>query len=220
MTKSYFITGTDTGVGKTFVAAAMARRAVTMGRRVFAFKPIETGCALVDGKFVGADQEILAKAAGDWQTGSLRGVYRFALAVAPSVAADAEGRMIDLRAIDRALSEGKSSADLILVEGAGGWRVPISENLDMAGLAKRLHMPIVIVARAGLGTINHTLLTVEAVKRDGGVIAAIVVSELPTDDAELARSNCEQIQLRVDRRVVRFRGTETSSYDGSIDFLL
>jgi dethiobiotin synthetase len=167
LNRSFFITGTDTGVGKTFITAALARRAVGLGRRVFAFKPIETGCRKVDDQLVGEDQEIISKAAGDWQTGSLRGVYRFPLAAAPSVAAEAAGETIDLRAIDRALSEGKSRADLVLVEGAGGWRVPITASLDMGGLARRLHMPVLVVARAGLGTINHTLLTLEAAKRDG-----------------------------------------------------
>ncbi|MBS1119710.1 MAG: bioD1 [Deltaproteobacteria bacterium] len=214
MSRSYFVTGTDTGVGKTFVTAALARRAVELGRKVFAFKPIETGCARVGDQLVGDDQELLSKAAGDWQTGSLRGVYRLALAAAPAVAAEAEGRTIDLRAIDRALSEGKSRADLVLVEGAGGWRVPITSSLDMGGLARRLHMPVLVVARAGLGTINHTLLTLEAAKRDGCVVAAVILSERPEDSPEMARSNSEQIQLQCDRRIVRFRG------DHSLDFLL
>ncbi len=208
--RSYFVTGTDTGVGKTFVTAALARRGVELGKQVFAFKPIETGVAA--GRGLGEDQEILWEAAGSWQKGALRGVYQFALAAAPAVAAAAEGRTIDLRTIDLPMSNGTSKADVVLVEGAGGWRVPISESLDMAGLARRLHLPVLVVARGGLGTINHTLLTVEAVQREGCSIAAVIISERP-DDGPLVRSNCEQIQLRVKCRVVRYPAD-------SLDFLL
>lgn len=216
--RGYFVTGTDTGVGKTFVTTAIARLASSGGQRVFAFKPIETGvqpiapgirqdsdspstrpagagAAPTDAMFpLGEDQRALVDAAGNWQAGALRGVYQFALAAAPSVAAAAENRDIDLNRIEEVLARGSAGADLVVVEGAGGWRVPITETFDMGALAKRLGLPVLIVARAGLGTINHSLLTIEAVERQGCNIAALVLSVRPEDDIEFARGNAEQIR--------------------------
>jgi dethiobiotin synthetase len=201
----YFVTGTDTNVGKTYVTSALAARACRRGHKVFAFKPIETGC-LPDatGVLVGSDQQLLSTAAGGWQSGDARGVYRFPLPAAPLVAADRVGATVDLVEIERTLRGVIEEARpaLTLVEGAGGWRVPITPEADMSGLAARLGYPIIIVARASLGTINHSLLTVEAVERDGATIAAVVLSRHPSDDAVAAASNQHQIQRRWPGRVV------------------
>lgn len=193
--RGYFVTGTDTGVGKTFVTTALARLATSRGQRVFAFKPIETGVppATCPSR-LGEDQRALVDAAGGWQTGELCGVYQFDLPAAPSVAAAAEARTIDLDRIEQVLARGASDADLVLVEGAGGWRVPITDEVDMGELAIRLGLPVIVVARAGLGTINHSLLTIEAAERQGCSIAALVLSVRPDDDIEFARSNAEQIR--------------------------
>jgi dethiobiotin synthetase len=193
-----FVTGTDTNVGKTYVACALARRARARGHKVFAFKPIETGCTATDGGYLGADQELLAGAAGDWQTGALRGLYRLPLPAAPLVAAQQAGSAIDLDLVERTVREGaaRSGASWTLVEGAGGWRVPITPEADMAALARRLAFPVVIVARAGLGTINHSLLTLEAVERDSLLVAGLVLSRHETDDPAAAESNRVQIQRR------------------------
>jgi dethiobiotin synthetase len=198
MPSAYFVTGTDTGVGKTFVAVALARRARSNGRRVFAFKPIETGC---DGNS-GADQELLCEAAGGWQTGSLRGMYRLRRPVAPFVAAQEEGVEIDIGAISSCVRYGSSLADLTLVEGAGGWRVPLTSTADMGTLAAQLQLPVILVARATLGTINHTLLTVEAIVRDGCTLAGIVLSSRPGEDPAFTSSNADQIGRRWDGRIV------------------
>ncbi|HEX7840044.1 MAG TPA: dethiobiotin synthase [Kofleriaceae bacterium] len=195
----YFVTGTDTDAGKTHVACALVRLAVARGHRVFAFKPIETGCATgPSGEYIGTDQERLAVAAGDWQHGPLRGVYRFPLPAAPLVAAEAAHDTIDLALIERTARDGakQGGASLTIVEGAGGWRVPITLDADMGDLARRLGLPVLIVARARLGTINHTLLTIEAVERDGLSLAAIVLSQREDDGPEAARSNLHQIQRR------------------------
>ncbi len=189
-----FITGTDTGVGKTFVTCTLARLARARGQRVFAFKPIETGC-----NPVAEDQEALCRAAGDWQTGDLRGCYRFLIPAAPVVAAT---EVIDLARIDRAIQLGGAQAEVSLVEGAGGWRVPITKTLDMGGLARHLGFPVILVARAGLGTINHSLLTAQAIEADGCTLDSIVLSLLPSDDLEFARSNLHEIQARTTARVI------------------
>jgi dethiobiotin synthetase len=193
----YFVTGTDTNVGKTYVTCVLARRARALGHKVFAFKPIESGCAPgPDGQSFGADQELLARAAGDWQQGRLRGVYRFILPAAPLVAAAAAQMSIDLGLLAEIARAGASHASLTLVEGAGGWRVPITASADMSTLARELGLPVVIVARAGLGTINHTLLTIEAVERDGLPVASVVLSRRPEDDLGFAQSNRLEIVRR------------------------
>jgi dethiobiotin synthetase len=209
--KRYFVTGTDTGAGKTYVTAAIARRARSLGKKVFGFKPIETGCELVAGHLIGADQEIVTAAAGGWQTGEQRGVYQFVRPLAPLVAAQAESRTIDLARIV-AVATGAPDVEVLLVEGAGGWRVPITETEDMSALARRLGGRVVIAARAALGTINHSLLTIEAVERDGCEIAALVLSRRPDDDLEHARSNAEQIRRRWDGSVIVF-DTDASVFD-------
>jgi dethiobiotin synthetase len=201
--KGYFVTGTGTGVGKTYVAAALARLALQAGKKVFAFKPIETGCVRVDGRLVGSDQDILCEAAGGWQVGELRGTYCFEPAVAPAVASDA----IKLDRIESVLDRGAALADIVLVEGAGGWRVPITETEDTADLARRCRLPVIVVAHAGLGTINHSLLTIEAVEKTQQV-AWLVLSQRPDDDPKLVESNIQQISKRWTTRVIAYGGSE------------
>ena len=186
--KGFFVTGTDTGVGKTFVTCALARRARAAGQKVFAFKPIETG---VTGEW-GEDQLALADASGSVP----RGTFRLKLPAAPWVAAQAEGVVIDLHRIDAELGAGVEGAELVLVEAAGGWRVPVTQEHDTSELARRAGLPVLVVARATLGTINHTLLTVEAILRDGLSIKAVVLSRRPEDELEAARSNAWQIYER------------------------
>jgi dethiobiotin synthetase len=212
----YFVTGTDTNVGKTYVTCALARRARALGHRVFAFKPIESGCALgPDGRYIGADQELLASAAGDWQQGPLRGLYRFALPAAPLVAAAAAQASIDLGLVVEVARTGavQGHASLTLVEGAGGWRVPITASADMSTLARDLGLPVVVIARAGLGTINHTLLTIEAIERDGLPVAGVVLSRRPDDALSFSQSN----RLEIVRRwpgLVLILGLEPDVLDG------
>lgn len=186
--KGFFVTGTDTGVGKTFVTCALARKARAVGQRVFAFKPIETG---VTGEW-GEDQTALAEASGDVR----RGTYRLRLAAAPRVAAEAEGVEIDFERIEAEFQLAASAAERILVEAAGGWRVPITREHDTSELARRMGLPVLVVARAGLGTINHTLLTVEAIARDGLQLAGVVLSLRPGEDAVFATRNAEEIFAR------------------------
>jgi dethiobiotin synthetase len=204
----YFITGTGTGVGKTFIACELARCARNLGHRVFAFKPIETGCVRTHDELVGADQELLCEAAGGWQEGELRGAYQFEPPVAPLVAAEQADLEIDLARIGTLLDRGTRSTDFVIVEGAGGWRVPITPKADMAELARRCGLPIVVVAQAGLGTINHSLLTVEAVERDGQRVAALVLSMHPGEDDAHVTDNAQRIAARWTGTILIYRRTE------------
>jgi dethiobiotin synthetase len=206
--RGYFVTGTDTGVGKTFVSTALAHRAIAVGERVFGFKPIETGCTGP----LGEDQIALVEAAGGWQSGLLQGVYQFALPAAPLVAAAAESRTIDLEHLLAVFRDGAAASSFTIVEGAGGWRVPITTDLDMSGLATRLDLPVILVARATLGTINHTILSAEAILRDGCALAAIVLSVRPDDDQTLLPSNIAEVARRTLHPIVL--ATDPTVLDG------
>jgi len=198
----YFVTGTGTEVGKTYVTLALAARGRKLGRRVFAWKPVETGCAFEHGQLFGTDQDLIAS---DWQQGELRGLYRFRRPVAPLVAAREEGG-IDPGRIVEVFRRGAENADLVLVEGAGGWRVPITEEMDIGGLAKLIGLPVILVARGGLGTINHTLLTLEAIARDQQSVAAVVLSCRPIDDPAIVEENANEIRRCYPGRVIAFWG--------------
>jgi len=175
-----FVTGTDTGVGKTVVSRALLRGLRARGVEVAAMKPIETGVG-PDGPL---DALALAEAAGGRDPLEDVCPLRFALPAAPTVAAAAEGRAIDLEIVDRAFARLSRRCEFVVVEGAGGLLVPAAERASMADLALRLGLPVVIVARAALGTINHTLLSVEAADRRRLEVVGVVVSH--TDPAPSA----------------------------------
>jgi dethiobiotin synthetase len=182
MTASYFVTGTDTGVGKTHVASELLTRARARGMTTAVLKPAETGCAAdARGDLVPADGLRLRAAAGATDLPIDRIVpHRYATPVAPAVAARLEGRPFSL---ERTLAAARdlAGADLFLIEGAGGLLVPFSDDLLAADVAAALAAPLLIVARARLGTINHTLLTVFEARRRGLSVAAVILNPLPAD---------------------------------------
>ena len=161
--RGYFVTATDTGVGKTFVTAALAAAFRARGRDVAVFKPVQSGAVADD-------------PSGDAVLLGADCVYAFSAPLAPLVAAHAEGRTIELEPILARAGELAREHDLLLVEGAGGLLVPLADDLDLADLAAALGLPLVIVARAGLGTVNHTLLTIEAARTRGLDLAGVVLN--------------------------------------------
>jgi dethiobiotin synthetase len=184
--KGWFVTGTDTGVGKTVVAGALARLVHETGRRVGVFKPLATGCRRdVRLGLVSADSEFLAHCADARENLETINPVRYAGELAPMVAAERQHRPIDWPAIRRSWDRIRQ-ADWVVVEGAGGLLVPIDREHSMAELARELALPLVIVARPGLGTINHTLLTIEVARGRGLEIAAVVINGYRPDSATLA----------------------------------
>jgi dethiobiotin synthetase len=196
--KAVFVTGTDTGCGKTAVGCALARSLRASGRRVRVLKPIETGCAPLP-----VDALALAEAAGDDAPLERLCPYRLPLPAAPEVAARAEGVKLELAPIRAALARARADADLVIVEGAGGLLVPIAPGLDMAGLAGALKLPVLVAARATLGTINHTRLTLEAAAARGLRVVGLVVSHTTPDLSPADRRN---LDLLLEGLPVRFLG--------------
>jgi dethiobiotin synthetase len=203
---AFFVTGTDTACGKTRVACALARALRESGRRVRVLKPVETGCPERGGRLIPEDALALAAAAGDDAPVERLCAYALPLAAAPEVAAADAGIEIDPRRIAAALAAAREGADAVLVEGAGGLLVPIAPGLDMAGLASRLELPLVIVARAALGTINHTLLTLEVARARGLRALGVALSHtLPGADRGALR-NLDALRTQLARSGVEYLG--------------
>ena len=177
MTKGIFITGTDTGVGKTYIATGIAKALRSTGIDVGVMKPAETGCSVRSGKLLPADAQALVQAAAVRDPLSLVNPYRFRAPVAPSVAAQMERKTIDPEKILRSFRTLSQRHRFMIVEGAGGIMVPLAGGYLFLDLAEAMGLPVVIVARPGLGTINHTLLTIEALRTRGLMIAGVVIND-------------------------------------------
>ncbi len=199
--RGLFITGTDTGVGKTYVAALLARSLTAAGRRVGVYKPAASDCRSdAEGRLVSDDAVALWEAAG--RPDDLERVcpQRFAAPLAPHLAARAEGREIDARLLRTGVDYWRSRCEVLLVEGAGGLMSPLGKNEYVADLAHDLGFPLIVVSRNVLGTINATLQTlIAASAHRGGLRVAGVVLNHPKppspDDISLA-SNREELAAR------------------------
>lgn len=160
--RGLFVTGTDTGVGKTRVAVALIHALRMRGLRVAAMKPVSAGHAPGE---LNEDAAALQQAADVVTDVRDLNPYAFEPAIAPHIAAEQAGVRIELDRVAEAYSRLAAAADVVVVEGAGGWRVPLNEHEDMADLAQRLGLPVVLVVGLRLGCLNHALLTAESVAR-------------------------------------------------------
>ena len=200
-----FVVGTDTGVGKTRVASAIARSLVEQGRRVGVLKPVATGVGGDgDGNARGEDVARLIAAAGGSIDPDRVAPLWFAEPLAPVVAARRLGGRLEMaevhRAVDAALAWWLGRAEFLLVEGVGGLLCPMAEGTTVADLAIRLDYPLLVVARRGLGTLNHTLLTIEAARHRGLRVAGVVLNGAsPTGEGEaLAEAtNADELARRL-----------------------
>lgn len=171
--KGFFVTGTDTGVGKTAVTGALARLLRERGRSVGVVKPVQSGNLADDPE---GDAMVLRRLAGIDDPPEAICAAAFAAPLAPLVSAQLEGRAIEQQPLLDAVEAAATGRDVVLVEGAGGLLVPVGEDWTIADLAAALGLPLLVVARAGLGTVNHTLLTVEAARSRGLEIAGVVLN--------------------------------------------
>lgn len=176
--KRYFIIGSDTGAGKTTVAVALLAAAHARGLIARGFKPIESGCRPgPDGALIPVDAVALGAASGAEQPLDQLNLLALEAPLAPAHAARRAGRDLDLAAIVAAERQLAATApDLLLIEGAGGLLVPLTHDASVLDLAIALRAPLVIVARDGLGTINHASLTIREARRHGLAIAGLILS--------------------------------------------
>lgn len=193
MPRACFVTATDTGVGKTVLAAAITAGLEAAGVAVRARKPIATGIS-GRGRDAGGDlleqlddHELLAAVSGERAD---EVVYaRYEPAVAPQLAAELSGTPLNVPAMIEDLRSTAASAEALVVEGIGGLLVPLAPGWDVRGLAAALGLPVVIAARPGLGTLNHTLLTLEAAHRSALDVRAVVLTPWPDEPDEIELSN-------------------------------
>ncbi len=174
--KGLFVTATDTEVGKTLIAGAIARNLHKAGSKVEVFKPAASGCRRTREGLVSSDSEFLAACAESQRTLAEITPVRYTSALAPNVAAEREKRPVDLQAIFDSYARLDGACDCVIVEGVGGLLCPISDDFWVIHLAAMMKLPVVIVARPGLGTINHTLLTIHAARSAGLKLAGVVIN--------------------------------------------
>jgi dethiobiotin synthetase len=184
-----FVTGTDTGVGKTVVAAALCAALAARGARVAPFKPVVTGTQ-EPGRH---DHEVLAAAAGGGLDPGAVAPLTFGPAASPHLAAELAGRRIEPAALVAAARAAEDGADALVVEGVGGLMVPLTPGYLVRDLARELGLPVVVAARPGLGTLNHTLLTLESARAVGLRVAGVVLTPWPARPDRLQASNRETI---------------------------
>ena len=192
--RGLFVTGTDTGAGKTVLSAALLAAMSAAGEHVRAHKPVVTGLDDPPGEWP-PDHELLALAA-DMDPEEVAPL-RYGSAVSPHLAAELAGEPIDpdrIVATAEAAARGvNAQGGALIVEGVGGLLVPLAEDFTVCDLARRLELRALIAARPGLGTINHTLLTLQAARRSGLDVAAVVLTPWPAQPSTMERSNRETI---------------------------
>lgn len=184
-----FVTGTGTEVGKTVVAAVLAHTLADEGKQVAVFKPAVTGLD-EEGE---PDHALLRRAAGCDQTDEEIAPYRYGPPMSPHLAAASADEEIDPRRLLAAARDAAAGADALVCEGVGGLLVPLASDYLVRDLAVDLAFPVVIAASPGLGTINHTLLTIEAASGAGLAVAAIVLTPWPEEPGPVEESNRETI---------------------------
>ncbi len=188
--RGLFVTGTDTEAGKSVVAAAVCAALVARGEAVGAFKPVVTGLDEPAGDWP-PDHELLAGAAGGRQTPEQVAPYRFGPPLSPHYAAELAGTTIEPALLVEAARA--VPGDILVAEGVGGLLVPITPGYQVRDLALDLGLPLVIAARTGLGTINHSLLTIEAARTAGLEVAGVVMTPWPANPEPIEVSNRETI---------------------------
>lgn len=182
MARGLFVTGTDTEVGKTFAATGLIHALRERQLRVAPMKPVASGCVATPAGLRNEDAEALIAAAGGGFAYEDVNPFAYAPAIAPHFAAADAGRPIVLSEIEQAYRQLAASADIVVVEGAGGWRVPLGEVGMMSDIPRRLALPVVVVVGIRLGCLNHALLTAEAVRADGCRLLGWIANLIDSDD--------------------------------------
>jgi dethiobiotin synthetase len=192
--RGIFVTGTGTGVGKSVLAASICAALASRGEKVAAFKPVITGLDVRDGDWP-LDDELLAGAASAGQKREDVAPHRFGPPVSPHLAAQLAGEQIEPLALAKEARGWAEKADALVCEGIGGLMVPLAAGFLVRDLAVELDMPVVVAAGPGLGTINHTLLTLDSARAAGLTVAAVVLTPWPDEPSDVESSNRETIAM-------------------------
>jgi dethiobiotin synthetase len=192
-----FITATDTGAGKTYVAAAACRALRREGRAFRVCKPVATGAERAQGRWLAEDTRLLAEAAGDADLDAVT-PWAFPAPAAPPVAARLAGASLTLDGLAGAVRRRGAGGGPVLVEGVGGLLCPLTEEETVADLVAALGLPLLVVARRALGTLNHTLLTREVARGRRLRLAGVVVSETAPVRGPAEETNVEELRRRLD----------------------
>ncbi|MBM3351381.1 MAG: dethiobiotin synthase [Betaproteobacteria bacterium] len=197
MSRSYFVVGTDTHVGKTYISVGLIQHFVLAGLRTVGMKPVASGCELSEqGELSNEDVLALSAASNLDAQPDLINPYRFSPAIAPHIAAEQANVLIETGVIKQAYDELSQLADVVIVEGAGGFLVPINTTQTLADLALMLNLPLILVVGMRLGCINHALLTVEAIRARGLTLAGWVANQIDPD-MPMFTENLASLQRRV-----------------------
>ncbi len=178
MSGGWFITGTDTGVGKTRIASLLLEALAREGKRAIGMMPVASGCQATAGGPRSEDAESLLAVSGDSADYDEINPYAFVPAMAPHLAARETGVEIRLKKIIESFEQLRKKVPWIVVEGVGGWQVPLGEHLTMADVAQAMRLPVILVVGLRLGCLNHALLTAAAVQRDGVALAGWVANQI------------------------------------------
>lgn len=181
MKRACFVTGTDTGIGKTTVSCMLLRAYAAQGLAVVGMKPVAAGCQRIRGNLVSDDVVRLQAASNIQAPLSVINPYAFEPPLAPHIAASRAGTEIRISKITDAFKLLQAMADVVIVEGVGGFRVPLNSQQDTADLAVNLDLPVILVVGMRLGCLNHALLTVEAIRQRGLVLAGWVANSIDPD---------------------------------------
>lgn len=192
----YFVTGTDTGVGKTAVALGLMHCLQAQGYRVAGMKPVASGCETTPAGLRNADALQLQRQSSVATDYALVNPYAFAPAIAPHIAAQQAGVRIELDTIQSAYTELAAQMDRVVVEGVGGWLVPLNERETLADLACKLELPVILVVGIRLGCLNHALLSAAAIGHAGLQLAGWVANRLPPE-ADCAGENINALKSRL-----------------------
>jgi dethiobiotin synthetase len=201
--QSYFITGTDTDVGKTYIASQIIKNFVQAGHKTIGMKPVAAGCEVsADGRLLNDDVTALCQASNVSAPAELINPYLFEPAIAPHIAAAHKQVDVQLSTIVSAYQALAKSAELVIVEGAGGFLVPLNHTQSIADLASAINLPIILVVGMKLGCINHALLTVEAIRAKGLILAGWVANQIDPDMA-MVEENLQTLKKRIDAPLIK-----------------
>ncbi|HYA38802.1 MAG TPA: dethiobiotin synthase [Candidatus Methylomirabilis sp.] len=218
MSGGWFITGTDTGVGKTRVAERLLRALVRQKLQAVGMKPVASGCRLTAAGRRSEDAERLLAAGNVSAEYAEVNPYAFAPAIAPHLAAHQENLEIGLPRILETFRRLRRRADWIVVEGVGGWKVPLAERLLLTDIVRAMRLPVIVVVGMRLGCLNHALLTAEAIRHDGIPLAGWIANQIDPDMARV-EENIAALESRIAAPLLARFPYETPGNENASNFV-